>query len=36
MTGEGFAETFEQYDSPYRSAQEYKNRYLIEALKHGR
>lgn len=33
MTTEGFVETFERYDSPFRSVLEYRSRYLIEALK---
>lgn len=33
MSGEGFLKTFEQYESPYRSALEFRNRYLLEALK---
>jgi hypothetical protein len=33
ISGEGFVETFERYDAPYRSALEYRNRYLLEALK---
>jgi hypothetical protein len=30
---EGFGEVFERYDSPYRTAQQFRHRYLIEALK---
>jgi hypothetical protein len=33
MAGEGFGDVFEKYDSPYRTAQQFRQRYLIEALK---
>ena len=36
VTTEGFAQTFERYESPFRSALEFRQRYLLDSLKNGR